>query len=402
MNFLAGRHGIVFDTRIKDPIICHNLKIVIDDTDGARIPIQEPVIRPLTPNRQRLSFQARESKKDCTIDFSHADTQLGGNTLNTAIAYQRTLRTFAETGDLADQTRFQSFITGHQIQQTLRGVFAPQQINTPPKTQVEYARHGYYFKPKQTGEDRYLAHTPSYAPDVHDFGKDTVPGDFFLSTTNPKTNVWQQLLRRKQQAPQTRIILAPGKSLPPKAYENDILSSTNLLAMNKAEALEFLLQRNPDALKQIEQFHGAPLAELPLRRISEELARAICKMGPERALVTNGGTWVSLYNRVEGRLIQVEPPSIEGIQDVVREAIGKKLGNKEISFIGCGDTLLGVFLAMEKLSQNNAWKLDTADQLRLAVAISRYHSWNPSPNIANITSENLRAIAKKVVTQKAA
>lgn len=324
------------------------------------------------------------------IDFTQAVTQPGGNAVNTAVAYQKTLDAFDVYGVLGTQTYFHSLTTNIQLQRLLHDVIGREQTLIPlrPTPQI---RQGWYVPTKQ--EEGYLSYTPDFAPEQYALpGREGRAQDFFVSSTPPETSTWKQLIDRKYLNPNTNIYMAPGRSIVPPEIEDQLLRATDLIAYNASEAIAFLRRKRPAILENIKFDDDS----------SDLLAMALCIFGPRRALVTNKDKNVSLCDNATGEVITVKPPETAVIQSIIQNSIGRTLGKKEISFTGCGDTLLGVFLALEKLEKTGQIQLSPREQLWLATVISRFHGWSSQPNIEYLRRSDFQNIARTSVAKMAA
>ena len=324
------------------------------------------------------------------IDYTQAETQPGGNTVNTAVAYQKTLETFDAYGVLGPQTFFHSLTTNLQLRDLMHRVIGETQTYIPQSPDTDI-RQGWYVPGKQ--DESYLSYTPNFNPEKYALpGREGVGQDFFISSTSPETTAWKLLIDRKHHSTKTNITIAPGRSTIPSDVEDDVLRATDLIAFNAGEARAFLQRKRPNLLESIRSEGDA----------SHVLAMALCLTGPRRALVTNKDKTVSLCDNLTGEIITVKPPDLEAIQAIIQESIGVTLGKKEVSFTGCGDTLLGVFMALEKLAKTGQLQLSPREQLTVATTISRFHGWSPKPNIEYLDRDNFQKIVATSVTKVAA
>ena len=134
---------------------------------------------------------------------------------------------------------------------------------------------------------------------------------------------------------------------------------------------------------------------------------AISIMGPKRVLITNGPYAVALYEHGMKEPIMVQPPAVDASRDIVRDKVKSIVISEIPIFTGCGDTLVGVFMALEKLTRMGIMELKKEEQLQLAVNISSFQAWNPASHIGGLKPEDIRELAKtkpdtNAVTLKAA
>jgi hypothetical protein len=353
-------------------------------------------------NGHHLAFRIEGSSHgDYRVNYEKDRTAIGGNTYNTARAYQKTLEAFDTHGALHSSTFFHTQLISAHLHDELEQTFGAGQYFMPEGRPKDPLRHGWFVRPPDGGKEHiYLSHTPRYEPENYELpGTHTQGKSYMISSTGHHSQEWQRLIDAKNQDPTTQIILSPGRNYIPPDVEPELLSKTSLLAMNVKEASNFLQRANPQLFRYIHNEEGKARSSQDTAKL---LAQAIGSMGPESVLVTNGGYSVALYEHAADTLTTVNPPSITDIKDLVRESLGHTLAEEEVSFIGCGDTLLGVFLAMQKLTASGQVSLSTQEQLQIAVNIARYHGWSLEPHIGYMAREEVEKIAAMSVTKMAA
>ncbi len=386
LNVHIRQRGLVVDTTLHNPKPNQAAKREIRDTQ-VLIRDTHEFTRPNGVSGLAFNTEAHQHDRKYEIDHEGSHTSIGGNAVNVGIAYLNTLRAFDTTGTLAPETFFHSKVTNAEVQRLLQGVIPDEQyqLSSRPKSET---REGYYV-PHQ---DRllYLAVHKPHLQEEHDpLGGDQHRAEtHFISSTAEKTPVWHELIARIKNNPGSNLVLMPGKNRLTESVEDEVMKVTDLITFNKAEAVAYLKRRHPDLLKNIEER-------------TDLLAMAISVMGPQRALITNGGDTVALYERGMKEAILVEPPAIEASREIVRDKVQNIVTSAIPIYTGCGDTLVGVFMALEKLTKVGTLDLSIKEQLQLAVNISSCHAWSPASNISYLQPNQMRQLAK-AVTKKAA
>ncbi len=391
---LADKRGVVLDSHLKGVRPSKETERFVR-TSGQRVEIKNPrqVCR---EGSKTLEFEAY--KREFAIDFHHAQSHLGGNALNTGAAIQQMFNTFDAYGVLIPGTTFHTLTNTMGVRMEVSRIFGEGQSILPSEPNI--GRSGWYIPRQQSGESLYLSHTPdSPHSDYQIPGDPYASQDIFISSASPKSSAWNQILHRVAVNPATRLLLSPGRNQLEPELEEKILKATHLIALNKNEAWDLLARTNPNLLMAV---FGTSKTMPNNKDLASILAKAVCIMGPRHALVTNGGSTVALYDSNKQELVTIEPPTIEEIRAFTRETLGRNLEAQEISLIGCGDTLLGVFIALEKLVQSGQLQLSTKEQLQVATTMARLHGWNPKPNIHGMPQRDIEKITQNAVTKMAA
>lgn len=391
---LADERGVVLDSHMKGVRPSKETERFVR-TSSQRVEIKNPR-HTYGEGLKTLEFEAYRRK--FAIDFHDVQSHLGGNALNTGAAIQKMLVTFDAYGALIPETTFHTLTNTMGVRMQVDKIFGQGQGVLPPEPNT--GRSGWYVPRQQGGESLYLSHTPDRPHRNYQIpGDPYAPQDIFISSASPRSSAWSQILHRVAVNPATRLLLSPGRNQLEPELEEKILRATHLIALNKSEAWDLLARINPNLLISV---FGTSKTMPQNKDLASILARAICIMGPQRALVTNGGSTVALYDSSKEELITIEPPTVQEIQEFTRETLGRSIGPKEVSLIGCGDTLLGVFIGLEKLAQSGQLKLSTKEQLQVATTMARLHGWNPKPNIHEMPTEDIRRITENAVTKMAA
>lgn len=399
MNVLVGKSGLVVDEQLRGAVPNRELKRLVPTIQGDRLQmhnrrVYEGKEEGDTQKNNTLAFdtERHSQERPYRLSYPKGPQYIGGNAMNVGLNYMSTMKAFDATGELAAEMHFHAQVTSATVHELLGKDIDMAQFHVYPGAESE-TREG-HFLPRSGGKEAlHLGHTPNFKKEDYALPGSREHGeDFFISSTWKNTNIWRQLTDRVKQNPDNRLILMPGRNKLPNDVEDEVMKSTDLVTFNVREAEAFLRRRNPELLAHIE---GAGTNRSGL------LAMAVCIMGPKRALITNGGSVVSLYDRDTGETITVKPPAIEASQQIVREKLGGVMTTVPI-FTGCGDAVIGVFIALEKLTRQNVLQLSPKEQLQLAVTISSCHAWNPSSNIVYMQPKELRAIADTAVTRMAA
>ncbi|MBP7898431.1 hypothetical protein KAZ92_00570 [Candidatus Gracilibacteria bacterium] len=397
--FLSGKRGVVSDTQFRGEVEpCDNVRRAVRGAKAqgsSRLAIQKPQIRIDEGGGTVLTFEPGDRKTPCTIQYKDSETAFGGNTYNTAVAYQTTLEAFDTYGAHIASTLFHTEIVSRALRDELERVFGDRQFAMPQPPVREPMRLGWYLpeeKPKSgANEHFYLSHTPQHAPINYDLPGTKLRGKtYVISSTEPSSKEWKQLIEAKNQDPTTAIVVSPGRNQMSLDLEREVLEKVDLIAFNMREAKDFLGRVNPQLLAYVENEGKNGISNYEIAKL---LAKAVCIMGPKSALVTNGGYSVAFYSSQADQLTSVDPPRVLDLQDLIRQSIGKTLPDQEVSFIGCGDTLLGVFLALQKLEKSGQTPFSTQEQLQIAVNIARYHGWSSKPNIQYLGAGDFQKIA---------
>lgn len=397
--FLSGKRGVVADTQFRGKVEpCSNTRRAVQGAKAkgsSRLAIQNPRIRIDGSRDEVLAFEPEAQKTPCVVEYKNSETAFGGNTYNTAVAYQKTLEAFDAYGAHIASTIFHTEIVSKALRDELERVFGNRQFAMPPRPIRESVRLGWYLpeeNPTSGGNEHfYLSHTPQHEPINYELpGKKLRGKTYVISSTEPDSKEWKQLLEAKNQDPTTAIVVSPGRNQMNLDLEREVLEKVDLIAFNMREAKDFLGRLNPRLLAYVENESKKGISN---HEIAKLLAKAVCILGPRSALVTNGGYSVAFYDAQASELTSVDPPRVLDLQDLIRESIGKALPDQEVSFIGCGDTLLGVFLALQKLEKSRQIPFSTQEQLQIAVNIARYHGWSSKPNIQYLGAGDFQKIA---------
>lgn len=394
-NVLVGTEGLVVDRTLYGSEANRRAKRLIANSSGSRIDMADRRFNEENDGSGRLNFsmQPGDDRREFAIDFTGFTEHLGGNAPNVFVAFKNTLDAFDPSGRFASEARIHSQVFSGKIAKLLDGVIDPEQFKVLPKAE-RFAREG-YFVPNSGKDATNLRYKTKHGPERYTLpGNENQGEDFFISTTAKDTTVWQQLVARIHANPANRLMLMPAKNKLPPSIEDQVLRVTDLATFNQGEAIDFLKRRNGELLEHVRAAGGEQRSDL--------LAMAVCIMGPQRALITNGPFAVSLYDKRTQNLVTVNPPAVEESRKIVREQLRQNLINTVPIFTGCGDTLIGVFMALEKLAHQGTIDLSPKQILQLAVTISSVHAWNPASNIAYLEPNDIRGIVKDAVTKEAA
>ncbi len=386
LNVHVRGRGIVVDTTLKNPEPNRAFKRMLAEKEKGN-----PLLLRDVHNLQRrngksaLAFSTKpdQDTRRYKIDYDESVRSLGGNGINVGIAYLNTLRAFDSTGTLAPETVFHSRVFNRQIEELLKGVIPPEQFHL--SSRPDRTPRKVYWIPHE-GDLLYLpVHTPHLQKEQDPLGGNADDAEtHFISSTADQTPVWTDLIARVKRNPESHLVVMPGRNNVPPETEHELMQVTDLVTFNREEAERYLGRTNSNLLAEVKK--GGP-------DNTGILAMAISITGPKRVLITNGPYAVALYERGMKEAIMVSPPAVASSRDIIRDKVKSIVISEMPIFTGCGDTLVGVFMALEKLTRMGIMELKKEEQLQLAVNISSFQAWNPASHIGALQPSDLQALA---------
>lgn len=375
--FEGETHGIVEDHLIEGVSPKAEQLLAHLESDGRIVVERARIQNGIRGKVLRIVVDGREHQ----IDFQDYSVHLGGNTFNTATA-MTIIRDAFENPSEQPQHLFYTHVYNAKIHEDLTGVFGRNGVFNNPAGNASVVRKGYFIpKSNNKSDGWYVSQTPEYA--YREAKMAGMGSDFFFSSLHSESTLMERLIKRKKQSPKTQITMAPGKQQLAEGLDPDFSAIITLEAMNAREAIKLLGDEAPRGLE------GEALVK--------EMATLLANKGPEQVLITNGGLPVTHYDRIHDVHTVAQPPSVETMQKLIWDLHGEKLADQDVSRIGCGDTLLGVFMGLQKIRNQRGNGFMTCEQaLQFSVIISRYHAWDKRPNIVEIDQEFLKKLARHI------
>ncbi len=327
-----------------------------------------------------LKFTTRNGEEG-EIRFKAAAKGWGGNTYNTAVAYHTIQNALGVANDPAAQMQYYTHIVNDQLREVYREQFgrgATIESNKPKPV----SRQGFYIPKRDNPSDgTYISQTPHYPYEEMPIAR--YGADYFFSSLHPESTLVQRLEARAQSANDMKIYVAPGKQQLREGFPPEFLERIYLQAMNAKEAQKLL------GIQASKKLNGVELVK--------ELSRKLSELGPQNILLTNGGLPIAHYDREKDIHTVIEPPRPEEIRRLASDLHGQEIPEQDVSRIGCGDALLGAFMALEQIRSQRGKRISLEQSLQLSVTISRYHAWSKNPNIAYMDEQFLKRLGEKIM-----